>query len=158
MGLFRTCDGGKSWKDMEVGRFSPTTYGRDVKASPTEPNTLYAALSVAAASHDGGLYRSADGGESWQRFDKVQVHGTIMSIGLHPSDPKQVYIGARYDGEVFGTQDRRQDLAGDAAAGRGAAHLFCRLRLGSVVALKVLGLRPRDDRRRGRHAPLSSRA
>ena len=105
MGLFRTRDGGKSWQDMEVGRFSPTTYGRDVNASPTEPNTLYAALSVAAASHDGGLYRSADGGESWQRFDKVQVHGTIMSIGLHHSDPAQVYIGARYDGEVFGTKD-----------------------------------------------------
>ncbi len=105
MGLFRTSDRGKTWDDMEVGRFSPTTYGRDVKASPTEPNTLYAALSVAAASHDGGLYRSQDGGRSWQRFDKVQVHGTIMSIGLHQTDPRQVYIGARYDGEVFGTQD-----------------------------------------------------
>jgi photosystem II stability/assembly factor-like uncharacterized protein len=105
MGLFRTTDHGRSWTDMEVGRFSPTTYGRDVKVSPSEPNTLYAALSVAAASHDGGLYRSRDGGKTWQRFDKVQVHGTIMSIGLHPKDPNQVYIGARYDGEVFGTQD-----------------------------------------------------
>ena len=105
MGLFRTTDQGKTWQDMEVGRFSPTTYGRDVKISPSEPNTLYAALSVAAASHDGGLYRSSDGGQTWKRFDKVQVHGTIMSIGLHHSDPKQVYIGARYDGEVFGTQD-----------------------------------------------------
>ena len=28
-----------------------------------------------------------------------------MSVGLHPTDPKQVYLGARYDGEVFGTQD-----------------------------------------------------
>jgi hypothetical protein len=28
-----------------------------------------------------------------------------MSVGLHPTDPKQVYIGARYQGEVFGTQD-----------------------------------------------------
>ena len=28
-----------------------------------------------------------------------------MSIGLHQRDPRQVYIGARYDGEVFGTQD-----------------------------------------------------
>jgi photosystem II stability/assembly factor-like uncharacterized protein len=105
MGLFRTKDHGKTWQDMEVGRYSPTTYGRDVKVSPAEPNTLYAALSVAASSHDGGLYRSQDNGQSWKRFDKVQVHGTIMSIGLHASDPKQVYIGARYDGEVFGTQD-----------------------------------------------------
>jgi len=28
-----------------------------------------------------------------------------MSIGLHPTDAGQVYIGARYDGEVFGTRD-----------------------------------------------------
>lgn len=105
MGLFRSADQGKTWNDMEVGRFSPTTYGRDIKISPIEPNTLYSALSVAASSHDGGLYRSQDGGKSWKRFDKVQVHGTIMSIGLHPTDPAQVYLGARYDGEVFGTQD-----------------------------------------------------
>lgn len=105
MGLFRTRDQGKTWQDMEMGRFSPTTYGRDIKVSPTDPNILYAALSVAAASHDGALYRSQDCGKSWHRFDKVRVHGTIMSIGLHPRDPNQVYIGARYDGEVFGTRD-----------------------------------------------------
>ncbi len=105
MGLFRSQDQGRSWKDIEIGRFSPTTYGRDIRVSPVEPNTLYSALSVAAASHDGGLYRSEDGGETWRRFDRVQVHGTIMSIGLHPSDAGQVYIGARYDGEVFGTRD-----------------------------------------------------
>jgi len=105
MGLFRSADRGKSWHDMEMKRFSPVTYGRDVKASPQEPGTLYAALSVAAASHDGGVYRSADAGKTWQRFDKVKVHGTIMSVALHPRDPRQVYIGARYAGEVFGTED-----------------------------------------------------
>jgi photosystem II stability/assembly factor-like uncharacterized protein len=105
MGLFRTADDGDSWQDMEVGRFSPTTYGRDIKASPSEPGTLYSALSVAAASKDGAVYRSQDKGQTWKRFDKVQVHGTIMSVALHQSDPKQVYLGARYDGEVFGTQD-----------------------------------------------------
>ena len=66
---------------------------------------MYAALSVAAASHDGGLYRSQDAGKTWTRFDRVQVHGTIMSVGLNHADPKQVYIGARYQGEIFGTQD-----------------------------------------------------
>ena len=31
-------------------------------------------------------------------------HGTLMSVGLHHDDAKQVYIAARY-GEVFGTQN-----------------------------------------------------
>ena len=105
MGLFRTSDAGQSWEDMRVGRFSPTTYGRDVKVSPQDPKTLYAALSVAASSKDGGVYRSQDVGKTWQRFDKVQVHGTIMSVALHQDDPKQVYLGARYEGEIYGTQD-----------------------------------------------------
>lgn len=105
MGLFESRDGGLSWQDRKVGRFSPTTYGRDVRVAPSAPGTLYAALSVAAASHDGGVYRSVNRGETWQRFDKVQVHGTIMSIGLHREDPAQLWIGARYDGEIFGTRD-----------------------------------------------------
>lgn len=108
MGLFRSRDGGRHWEDMQVGRFSPTTYGRDIKASPHDPATLYAALSVAAASHDGGVYRSRDAGASWERFDKVQVHGTIMSVAPDPGDPDRVYLGARYDGEVFGTADGGQ--------------------------------------------------
>ena len=105
MGLFRSADKGRSWQDMEMKRFSPITYGRDVRVAPQDPKTMYAALSVAASSKDGGVYRSQDAGKTWKRFDKVQVHGTIMSVGLHQTDARQVYIGARYHGEVFGTQD-----------------------------------------------------
>ena len=112
MGLFRSSDKGRSWQDMDVGRFSPTTYGRDVKAAPSEPGTLYSALSVAAASHDGGIYKSSDSGETWQRFDKVQVNGTIMSIALSNRDPNQVYLAARYNGEIYGTVDRGQTWSG----------------------------------------------
>jgi hypothetical protein len=104
MGLFRSQDQGNTWQDMRVDRFSPFTYGRDVKVSPQDPNTLYACLSVAASSKDGALYRSQDIGKTWQRFDKVTPHGTLMSVGLHHGDAKQVYVAARY-GEVFGTQD-----------------------------------------------------
>jgi len=105
MGLFETVDQGSTWRDLEVGRFSSTTYGRDVKVAPQDGNTLYAALSVAASSKDGAIYRSTDKGATWKRFDKVQVHGTIMSVALHQTDPEQVYIGARYDGEIYGTQN-----------------------------------------------------
>jgi photosystem II stability/assembly factor-like uncharacterized protein len=105
MGLFHTGDGGSTWEDMELGRFSPSTYGRDVKVSPQDGKTMYTALSVAAASKDGGVYRTQDAGKTWKRFDKVQVHGTIMSVALHQTDANQVYLGARYDGEIYGTED-----------------------------------------------------
>ena len=34
MGLFKSADRGTSWQDMEIGRFSPLTYARDVQVSP----------------------------------------------------------------------------------------------------------------------------
>jgi hypothetical protein len=59
MGLFRSKDQGKTWQDMRIDRFSPFIYGRDIKVSPQDPNTLYACLGVAASSKDGALYRAA---------------------------------------------------------------------------------------------------
>jgi hypothetical protein len=64
-------------------------------------------------------------GEAWHKLDSDRVvliqrrralpqpgrgqdlaaatpHGTLMSVGLHHGDAKQVYVAARY-GEVFGT-------------------------------------------------------
>ncbi len=104
MGLFRSDDAGHTWRNLEVGRFSPHTYGRDIRVSPAEPSVLYAALSVAARSQAGSLWRSDDLGQTWRRFDKVSPTGTVMGIALHPRDPSQVFMAARY-GEVFGTTD-----------------------------------------------------
>ena len=105
MGLFKSTDRGRTWQDMEMKRFSPITYGRDVKVAAGDPSTMFAALSVSAASHDGAVLRSTDTGKSWQRFDKVKVNGTIMSVALNDRNPDEVLIGARYQGEVFATRD-----------------------------------------------------
>ena len=105
MGLFQSDDRGSSWRDMEIGRFSPLTYGRDVRVSPQDPRTLYACLSPAARSEDGSLYRSQDLGQTWKRFDHgVKADRTMMAVALHPRDPDQVHCVSR-SGQVFGTQD-----------------------------------------------------
>ena len=62
MGLFRSDDGGARWQDIDVGRFSPMTYGRDLRVSPHDPKVLYAALSPAFRSADGAIYSSEDTG------------------------------------------------------------------------------------------------
>jgi photosystem II stability/assembly factor-like uncharacterized protein len=105
MGLFESGDRGSSWRSMEIGRFSPLTYGRNILVSPANPRHLYACLSPAARSKDGSLYRSQDLGETWTRFDHgVKAESTMMAVALHRRDPEQVYCVSR-SGQVFGTQD-----------------------------------------------------
>jgi photosystem II stability/assembly factor-like uncharacterized protein len=105
MGLFKSPDRGETWQDMEIGRFSPLTYGRDIRVSPHDPRVLYACLSPAARSTDGSIYRSEDVGRTWQRFDRgIKAEATMMAVAAHPRDPDQVY-GVSRVGQVFGTQD-----------------------------------------------------
>lgn len=105
MGLFKSTDKGESWNWMNIGRFSPLSYARDIIVSPHDPNTLYAALSIAALSSRGSLYRSTDLGETWHRFDSgVTIESTLMNIGPSGSNPDSVYCGAR-QGQIFGTDD-----------------------------------------------------
>jgi len=105
MGLFRTDDRGASWRDMEIGRFSPLTYCRDVIVSPHDPRVLFACLSVSSRGNDGSLWRSDDVGLSWRRFDHgVKAHATMMAVAAHPRDPARIGCVSRC-GEVFGTDD-----------------------------------------------------
>ncbi len=105
MGLFRTDDYGRSWSDMQIGRFSPLTYCRDVAVSQHDSKLMYACLSPASRSTDGSLYRSEDLGHSWRRFDHgIKANATMMAVSVHPSDPARVYCVSRC-GQVFGTED-----------------------------------------------------
>src|SRR5947199_9240806 len=105
MGLFRSNDRGEHWQDMEISRFSPLTYGRDIRVSPHDPKVMYAALSPAARSTDGSIYRSDDVGRTWKRFDHgIKAEATMMEVTVHPRDQNQVYGVSRF-GTLFGTED-----------------------------------------------------
>jgi len=105
MGLFCSVDQGTSWRELEIWRFSPFSYGRDIQTAPDDPLTLYAALSPAAMSQAGSIYRSQDLGETWYRFDhNVTPRRTMMSVAVSHRNPRCVY-GVNSIGQVFGTQD-----------------------------------------------------
>ena len=106
MGLFRSADRGEHWEDMEIGRFSPLTYGRDIRTSPHDPKVLYAALSPAAR-----IDRRLGLPQRRCRQDlealRPRHQGRRDDDGRHRSirrDPNQVYAISRV-GQVFGTQD-----------------------------------------------------
>lgn len=105
MGLFRSDDGGATWHDTDIGRFSPLTYCRDVIVSPHDPRVFYACLSEAAFSRAGSLYRSDDIAQTWQRIDHgVRAESTVMAVATHPADAASVYCVTRR-GQVIGTAD-----------------------------------------------------
>lgn len=110
MGLFSSDDAGRTWQSLEVGKVSPHTYGRDLRVSPHDPRVMYACLSPAFTSETGSLWRSADAGRSWARFDATTPHDTAMALALHPEDARQVYFAAK-TGEVFGTGDGGESWA-----------------------------------------------
>jgi photosystem II stability/assembly factor-like uncharacterized protein len=105
MGIFKSEDRGAHWHDINVGRYSPLTYCRDVIVSPHNPRTFYAALSAAAFSTAGSLYRSDDLAQTWRRIDHgVKAESTVMSIASHPGDPARFYCCTR-NGQVIGTEN-----------------------------------------------------
>ena len=131
MGLFRSDDGGTHRADVEVGRFSPLTYGRDLRVSPHDPEVLYAALrSPAFRSYEGGIFRSVDVGRTWRRLDHgVKAEATMMGVTVHPRDPRQV-CGISKAGQVFSTRDNGESWAESRLPERGRRRLLRdRLRL-----------------------------
>lgn len=84
-GLYRSDDAGRSWTfltgdDRLAGR---AFYYHHVVADPRDPNTVYV-LNV-------GLWRSVDGGES---FDRIPVpHGDVHDLWIDPDDP-EVFVAA----------------------------------------------------------------
>ncbi len=105
VGVWRSRDRGDHWENMHLEKFSPICYSRGVRAAPSDPNTLYACVGRNFASEEGGVMRSTDLGETWERFDRgVTVGSTTFGVAINAQHPEQVYFCTRR-GQVFGTHD-----------------------------------------------------
>lgn len=104
-GLFRSTDGGASWKKVLFKANDPDNVGAiDVAIDPKNPRVLYASLwatrrppwSVYAPSNmpGGGLYKSTDGGDTWKQLTGgLPVDDFVGKIGIAvaPSNPNRVW-------------------------------------------------------------------
>jgi BNR/Asp-box repeat len=104
-GLYRSTDGGATWKKVLYKIGDPENVGAiDVAIDPKTPRVLYASLwatrrppwSVYAPSYmpGSGLYKSSDGGDTWTQLTlglpADQFVGKI-GIAISPSSPKRVW-------------------------------------------------------------------
>ncbi|HEY8456937.1 MAG TPA: exo-alpha-sialidase [Actinopolymorphaceae bacterium] len=89
------------WEFARVWHFEP---------SLTDPDTVYAGV------EDAALFRSTDGGRTWQELPGLRGHGSgsawqpgaggmcLHTIVLHPSNPERIYVAISAAG-VFRTDD-----------------------------------------------------
>ncbi|HSR69304.1 MAG TPA: glycosyl hydrolase [Acidobacteriota bacterium] len=98
-GIYKTVDGGKSWRCVLSDNDS--TGAADLVIDVQEPDILYASLwevrrtpySFHSGGPGSGLYKSVDGGESWSRLQEGLPEGHLgrISLALAPSRPNRVY-------------------------------------------------------------------
>ncbi|NOZ94708.1 MAG: glycosyl hydrolase [Acidobacteria bacterium] len=98
-GVFKTTDGGKTWK--KVLYVDENTGCSDLAADPQEPGILYAGMwqfrrspsFFTSGGPGSGLYRSTDGGETWKRLTDGLPKGELgrIAVAVAPSRPSTVY-------------------------------------------------------------------
>lgn len=100
-GVFKTIDGGNTWKKV---LFTNEQSGiADMVIHPKDPNILFAAMwehqrtpwSFKSGGMGSGLFKSTDGGETWESLDKMnglprKSWGRI-GIAIAPSQPERMY-------------------------------------------------------------------
>jgi photosystem II stability/assembly factor-like uncharacterized protein len=114
-GIFRSADGGQNWE--KVLYKDENTGASDVLFDPSNPEIAYASLWESREGPwengtwngtNGGIFKSTDGGKSWQQLTKGLPEGIIQAnIAIAPSSPKRLFANvAMADGvHIFRTDD-----------------------------------------------------
>jgi photosystem II stability/assembly factor-like uncharacterized protein len=91
-GLYRSNDGGTTWKHLEGKGLPKGPYGRIGVSVGANSDRVYALIEAA----EGGLYRSDDGGDTWQLVNPnhslIQRPWYYMHVIADPQDANTLYV------------------------------------------------------------------
>ncbi len=96
-GLWKTTDGGDTWSEVKGGGFPATMKGRiGIAIAPSNPKIVYALVEAdtgqGVKERPSGLYRSDDGGSTWQKMNDHDTRPFYYSqVRVDPKDPDRVY-------------------------------------------------------------------
>ena len=114
-GVFKTTDGGKTWKNTKF--ISENTGFVDLAMDPESPDTLYAAayqrrrraFGFNGGGPESGLYKTTDGATTWTKLAKGLPEGDTGRIGIdiYRKDARIVYaIVQNAEGGIFRSEDK----------------------------------------------------
>ncbi len=110
-GIYKSLDGGKTWKYMGL---EATRHIHRVIPHPTNPDVAYAGAmgNMWAPNPERGVYRTTDGGKSWELILHVDEGTGIADMVMDPSNPNKI-IAATW------TFDRDPDYFNSGGPGSG---------------------------------------
>ncbi len=107
-GVYKTEDGGRTWINVSDGFFKTGSVGA-LAVAPSDPNVVYAGMGETCIrgnmSAGDGVYRSTDGGDSWNHIGLGNTHFT-GEIVVHPHNPDIVWVASM--GHAFGTEGNEE--------------------------------------------------
>lgn len=92
-GLYKSEDGGKSWKHM--GLKNSEHIGK-ILVDPRNSNVVYVAAigPLWSAGGDRGVYKTTDGGKTWEAVLTIDEHTGVNDLVMDPRNPDVLYAGA----------------------------------------------------------------
>jgi photosystem II stability/assembly factor-like uncharacterized protein len=91
-GIYKSTDGGRTWKRMGLDKTG--RIGRIV-IDPRNPEVVFAAAMghCYGPQQDRGVYRTTDGGQTWERVLFVNEHIGCSDIAMDPNNPRILFAG-----------------------------------------------------------------
>jgi len=92
-GVFKSTDGGRTWAFLGLGG---TEHIGRIQVDPRDANVAYlAALGPAWRSGgERGLYKTTDGGRTWERVKYISDRAGFVDVQLDPSNPDVVWASS----------------------------------------------------------------
>lgn len=94
-GLYRTADAGKTWTKVSGGGFPAVVGHIGIAISPADGSRVYALVDT-DNKVNGGVYRSDDGGKTWNRTDgegRIWTRGWYFGgVTADPKNRDEVYV------------------------------------------------------------------
>jgi photosystem II stability/assembly factor-like uncharacterized protein len=89
-GVYRSDDAGRTWRNVGL---APTRHIARVRIDPRDPDRVYvAALGHAFGPNPGrGVYRTSDGGRTWERVLFVSEDTGAIDLSMDPFNPRVLY-------------------------------------------------------------------
>ena len=90
-GLHKSTDGGKSWRKLQSGLPGEHLGRIGLAVAPTNPDTVYAV--VESIDKKGGIFRSSDSGETWERRNERQGQPMYWAhLVVDPKNAERLYF------------------------------------------------------------------